>query len=274
MRKWTTLIALVGLGVGYVGAAQADFVFSAPPRETQKKGEYFYQPIAEFLTKATGETFVYEYPVSWPTYAKKMKTNHYDLIFDGPHFVSWRIENIQHKALVKLPQQHIWTVIAAKDNIQVNELKDLEARRVCGPASPNFGTLTLFTHFTNPVREPVHTITKGWRNGYDAVLDGKCQAAVLPKTNHEVYDPAKQFTKVIHVHDAFPNQGFTAGPGMSPQLKQKVKAALLSAEGQQAMSRLRDRFTKGKELVAAEDSEFDGVNVVLDRAIGFGIYAY
>lgn len=274
MRRWTTLIALFSLGAGYVGAAQAEYIFSAPPRETQKKGEYFYQPIAEFLTRATGEKFVYEYPVSWPTYAKKMKTNHYDLIFDGPHFVSWRIENIQHKALVKLPQQHVWTVIAGKDNVQVNKLDDLEARRFCGPASPNFGTLTFYTHFTNPVREPVHTITKGWRNGYDGVLDGKCQAAVLPKTNHEVFDPAKQFTKVIHVHEPFPNQGFTAGPGMSPELKQRVKAALLSPDGQQAMSRLRDRFTKGKELVAAEDSEFDGVNIVLDRAIGFGIYAY
>jgi hypothetical protein len=40
------------------------------------------------------------------------------------------------------------------------------------------------------------------------------------------------------------------------------------------MGRLRDRFTNGAELVAADDAEFADVSRVLDRAIGFGIYAY
>lgn len=274
MRTHAKIAAVLAVALVLPATALADYLFSAPPRETEEKGVYYYGPVAEFLTQATGERFVYEYAPSWATYAKNMKTGQYDLVFDGPHFVSWRIENIQHTALVKLPQPHEWRVIARTDDPTVNDLKDLEAKKVCGPASPNFGTLTMFSHFTNPVREPVHVITKGWKDGYNALLAGKCQATVLPRTNHAQYDPSGQKTKVIHQHPAFPNQAFTAGPRMSAELKEKVRQALLSPAGQQAMARLRERYAAGKDLVEANDAEYAGVSSVLDRAVGFGIFAY
>lgn len=274
MRTYAKIAAIFAAVFLFPVTAPADYLFSAPPRETKDKGLYYYGPIAEFLTRATGERFTYEYAPSWATYTKNMKTGRYDLVFDGPHFVSWRIENIQHTALVKLPQPHEWRIIARKDDPTVNKLQDLEAKKVCGPASPNFGTLTMFSHFTNPVREPVHIITKGWKDGYDALLAGKCQATVLPKTNHTQYDPSAQRTKVVHQHPAFPNQAFTAGPRMSAELKEKVRQALLSPAGQQATARLRERYAAGKDLVEADDAEYAGVSDVLDRAVGFGIFAY
>lgn len=274
MRRTKIAAVFTALTLWAPAAVLADFTFSAPPRESEEKGHHYYQPIAEYLTRATGEKFVYEYAPSWATYAKKMKTGQYDLVFDGPHFVSWRIENIQHQVLVKLPQQHIWRVVARKDDPTVNSIEDLEAKKVCGPASPNFGTLTMFSHFTNPVREPVHIITKGWKDGYNGVLDDKCQATVLPKTNHEKYDPNGSQTKVVHQHDPYPNQAFTAGPQMSDELKERVRQALLSPEGQQAMTRLRERYAGGRDLISANDAEYAEVNRVLDRAVGFGIFAY
>lgn len=273
--KTKTLTAVL---VGALGAlptlASADYLFSAPPRETPAQARKYYQPIADFLTKATGEKFVYDLPVSWPTYAKNMKTGAYDLVFDGPHFVSWRIDNIQHTALVKLPQPHEWRIIARKNDPTVNDISDLEAKRVCGPASPNFGTLIMMSHFNNPVREPVHIITKGWKDGYNAMLAGKCQATVLPKTNHVQYDPQGEQTKLVYQQKPYPNQAFTAGPRMSPDLKERVRQALLSPAGQQAMALLRERYAGGKELINAQDTEYAGVGAVLDRAVGFGIFAY
>jgi ABC-type phosphate/phosphonate transport system substrate-binding protein len=255
-------------------AHAAEYVFSAPPRETPERAQAIYAPIAEFLTQATGETFRYEFPPSWPTYAKQMKTGQYDLVFDGPHFVSWRIDNIQYDALVKLPQPHVWTIIARADDPLVNNLQDLEAKKICAPASPNFGTLTWLSSYSNPVREPVHVITKSWRNGFDGVMSGKCFAAVLPKTNRQKFDPEGRLTKVVHTYEPHPNQAFTAGPQMSENLKRRVQQALLSPEGQAAMGRLRERFTNGAELISADNAEYAGVSRVLDRAVGFGVFAY
>lgn len=252
-------------------SAFSEYVFTAPPRETRERGMEIYKPIADYLTRATGEVFIYQHPGSWEAYSDAMKRGEYDLVFDGPHFVSWRIAHVDHQAIVKLPQLHIWRVISRRGDASVNTLEDLVGKRVCAPKSPNFGMLTFMSHYTNPERQPEHVITKGWKDGYNAVLDGKCQATVLPKTNHQKYDPSGTFTKAVHTHLPYPNQGFTAGPRMSPGMKRQVQESLLSSEGQAAMAKLRSRYAGDKLMIAAEDEEYEGISMVLDRAENFGV---
>ena len=275
MSKWSPFKALLLLSLFLVpAAAMAEYVFTAPPRETPEAGERIYRPIADFLTQATGEVFVYRHPQGWANYTKQMQGGAYDLIFDGSHFVSWRTENADHIALAKLPQLMVWTIVASRSDPFTDKLSKLKGRKVCAPSSPNLGMLTLFSNFPNPVREPVQIRTLSWRDGFDAVVAGKCYAAVLPETNLKMFDPNGQYTKVLKRYDPMPNQAFTGGPRLSPQLKQRVRAALLSPEGQEATKGLRNRFAKGKSLVAATNEEYRGVSVVLNNALGWGIYAY
>jgi hypothetical protein len=112
-------------------------------------------------------------------------------------------------------------------------------------------------------------ITKGWKDGFNGVVQGKCEATVLPKTNHRKFDPELSRTKAVHTHLPYPNQAFTAGPRMSSALKARVRAALLSDDGQAALSRLRDRYTRGAKLVSAENEEYEGISMVLKRASNF-----
>ncbi len=252
----------------------SDVIFSAPPRESAQKGIEHYKPIADFLTQALGEKVVYERPISWAGYSKKMREGYYDIVFDGPHFVSWRIANIDHKALIKLPQPHVWTVIARNDDLSINSLDDLVAKKFCAPGSPNFGTLTLLSHYPNPAQEPLQVTTKGWKNGFDSLIARKCYATVLPQTNHRKYDPVGTLTKVIHTHQPYPNQAFTAGPRIGDPVKLKIQQALLSEEGQTAMLKLRERFAAGEKLIPANNEEYDGISKVLDRAVGFGIFGF
>jgi hypothetical protein len=256
------------------GLALADYLFTAPPRETPEAGQRIYGPIAAFLTQATGEIFSYRHPEGWANYTKRMQAGDYDLIFDGSHFVSWRTENADHVALVKLPQRMVWTIVASRSDPFTDRIGKLMGRKVCAPSSPNLGMLTLFSNFPNPVREPVQIRTLSWRDGFDSVVAGRCYAAVLPETNLQMFDPNGQYTKVLKRYDPMPNQAFTAGPRISAQLKQRVRSALLSPQGQEASKGLRDRFAKGQSLVAATNSEFRGVSAVLDNALGWGIYAY
>ncbi len=265
MCKVSALIA----SLAYPVELLAEYVFTAPPRESVERGVEIYKPVADFLTQATGERFIYRHPQTWSEYSRGMQNKEFDLVFDGPHFVSWRVQNIQHEVILKLPQLMIWRVITGKNNSNIHTLDDLVGRTICAPKSPNFGMLTMMSHFPNPDREPIHVITKGWKDGYNGVVSGKCEAAVLPKTNHKKFDPREEKTRSVHNHLPYPNQAITTGSKISPALKARVVDALLSEDGQKSLSRLRDRFTRGAELVSAESEEYEGISMVLKRADNF-----
>ncbi|HEX9625972.1 MAG TPA: PhnD/SsuA/transferrin family substrate-binding protein [Acidiferrobacterales bacterium] len=247
----------------------AEYVFSSPPRESMQKEMEIYQPIAEFLSRATGETITYEYPGNWLTYQTKMLKNQYDVLFDGPHFVGWRITKKEHIPLAKLPQPQTWIVITKAGHPRAKRLSELAGQKVCVHAPPNFGTLTLLSLFTNPARQPYMAEIKGWKAGFQGVMDGKCSATILPLTNWKEFDPDGTMSTVLHRHQPYPNQAFTAGPRVPTALKNKMITALLSPAGQQAMSKLREQFAGGKELVPADKDEYRDVALVLQNVWGF-----
>lgn len=261
---------IIGLSaLMFCSSSFADYMFSAPPRESLEKGIKVYKPIADFLTKVTGDTFTYHHPETWKEYTSLMHTDKMDLVFDGPHFVDWRIHNTEHKALLKLPQISRWQIIARADDVSINSVKDAIGKKACAPASPNFGMLNLFSHYPNPDKQPVHVKVKGWSNVYEAVKSGKCDIGILPKTNRASYEKNSNSTKVIYTHLPYPNQGFTSGKRISYSMHEKIKRALLSDEGQRALLNLRNRYAAGKNLVAAENDEYDGVRIVLKKADNF-----
>jgi ABC-type phosphate/phosphonate transport system substrate-binding protein len=269
MHTAITRITFVFLTMMISQTVYAAYVFTAPPRETLEEGVKVYQPIADFLTRMTGKQFVYQQQRSWDDYVKGMRSENYDLVFDGPHFVDWRIHNIEHETLIKIPHLLQWRVIAAKGDKEITKLEDLVGRKTCAPGSPNFGMLNLFSHFQDADKQPVHVEVKGWKNVYEGILNGDCVAGVLPKKNHEIYDSQQLHSKAIHTHLPYPNQAMTASKRIPQELKQKIRAALLSKEGQQALENLRKRYTGGSRLVSAVDEEYDSIHSLLIKAKNF-----
>jgi ABC-type phosphate/phosphonate transport system substrate-binding protein len=249
-------------------ASNEEYTFSSPPREQSADGADFYQPIVELLTKATGKKFVYRPPDNWLTYQVEMRKGVYDVIFDGPHFVGWRIKQLGHAPLLKLPQPHVWVVIT-KQGSKYASVKALSGRKVCVHASPNFGTLTLLSLFDNPARQPLMMEIKGWDSAYKGVVEGKCEATILPATNLKKLDPEQKVTRIIHQHQPYPNQAFTLGPRITPAMHDKILKAMMSEEGKLATKGLREKFCKGDDLVAATKEEYAGVALVLKSYWGF-----
>ena len=245
------------------------YIFTAPPRETVEDGNRLYQPIAEFLSKKTGQKFEYKQQTSWPDYVRGMREEQYDIIFDGPHFVDWRIHNLQHHTVVKIPHLLQWRVIAREGDNSITRLEDLVGKKTCAPGSPNFGMLNLFSHFPDPDKQPIHVKVKGWNNVYESVKNGNCVAGVLPKKNHQIYDKKNKYTKSIHTHLPYPNQAITTSKKISEELREKIREALLSDEGQEALQQLRKRYTGGTKLVSAEDEEYDSIHTLLLKANTF-----
>ncbi len=253
----------------FSASTQAAFVFTAPPRETAENGIKVYKPIADFLTQATGVEFVYRQQTSWSEYVRDMKAGKYDLVFDGPHFVDWRIHNIKHHTIAKIPHLLQWRVIARSGDSTITKLDDLVGKKACAPGSPNFGMLNLFSHFKDPSAKPEHIQVKGWNHVYDGVKNGLCDAGVLPKKNHRIYDKGQKYTKAIHTHLPYPNQAFTASENIPEVLREKIRKVLLSEDGQKAMINLRARYTGGTVLVSAVDEEYDSIHSLLLEAKTF-----
>jgi ABC-type phosphate/phosphonate transport system substrate-binding protein len=67
-----------------------------------------------------------------------------------------------------------------------------------------------------------------------------------------------------------PNQAFTAGARVSPELKNKITTALLSPEGKIATQKLRDEF-KVQDFEPATKEEYAGLGKLLRDTWGFDL---
>jgi len=265
--KHRTCAAIVLVAAFAIQTAAADLVLSAPPRETPEAGLMTYGPLAEFLSKAIGEKVEYRYPANWGLYQALMTKGEYDLVFDGPHFVSWRIQRLQHVPLAALSGRLSFVVVALQTDTQVQAIKDLVGKKVCAHAPPNLATLTLFDQFTNPSRQPRLVETKGFEGAYQGLLAGKCVGTVLPLEAHKKLDAAAR-TKVLYTSEPFMNQALTAGPRVSVQTQQKIAKALLEAEGKTASQQIAAAFG-GSEFVAVTKDDYAGYDGLLKNTWGF-----
>lgn len=253
-------------------AAQDEYVFTAPPRDVSGSDESaIYKPVADYLSAVTGKKIVYQDPNNWLSYQDKMRKGVYDLVFDGPHFISWRVAKIQHEPLAKLQGKLVFVVIAKKDNDKIASIKDMAGRQVCGLAPPNLATLTMYSLFDNPSRQPLVRQAKSFKEAYDDMMAGKCVAATMGKGFYTKFDKDQAVTKVLYTSPGVPNQGFSAGPRFSSQDKAKMADALVAPGARAKMAKFFENFSKEKDLVKVNRSEYEGVAVLLKDAYGFDL---
>jgi ABC-type phosphate/phosphonate transport system substrate-binding protein len=247
-----------------------ELVMSSAPREEQAEAEAIYGPLAEHLTKVLGKKVVYKYSGNWGMYQGLMQKGAYDIVFDGPHFNSWRVDRTQHNVIVKVPGEHVFVVLTRKDNDKLRELKQLAGRTVCAHAPPNLGTLTMLNEFDNPARQPLIVNIDGWKNIYDGLMANKCVAAVIPLKALEKFEKdGNRQAKIIFRGATLPDNAFSVGPRLTPSDQDKVARALLSPEGEKATTVLREKYAHGKSFAAANNKEFAGLGTYLRNEWGY-----
>lgn len=271
-KSLAALAALIFVTHGAIVTA-ADLVFAVPPRESEQKAREVYQPIADYMSKVIGQKVVLRYTDNWLTYQSDMLKDTYDIVFDGPSFLGWRIAKLQHVPLARLQGNLVFAIIARKDNVKVTELKDLAGRTVCGFAPPNLATLTMYTQFANPARQPlVQEVSGGFKGAYDGVVAKKCEGGVLQAALYEKFNqgPSKDATQILYKSKPVPNQGFSAGKRVPADMQKKLSEALVSADGQAATAKLRAEFGN-KDIVPATAQEFEGLGLLMKDVWGFAL---
>ncbi len=261
---------ITNLGVSPATSAQ-EYIFSAPPRGTPEIEAQVYRPIAAYLSKVTGKRIVYKHPDNWLNYQNDLQKGRYDLVFDGPHFIGWRIAKMQHQPLAKLPGNLAFVVFVSNDNKRIRRLGDLAGRTLCGLAPPNLATLTMYNQFPNPARQPLVIEVKSFKAGYDQVNMGKCVAGVMRD---------KMFAKLQKIHggqariiwrsQGTVNQGFSAGPRFSIDDKKRIASSLLSRDAAPHLDKFYNRFSKKqKNLERVTVSEYSELGGLLRDVWGF-----
>jgi len=274
MRKSTfgSMLALLVAGIFFSQQLQAKLIFTAPPREPKQKALELYTPFAEHLSQLLGEEVEYHYPRGWLRYQRDIRRNVYDLIFDGPHFASWRMLHLGHKPLVKLPGTLIFYFITPVTNVDITKTSDLIYKKVCIIPPPNLTALVLLAELNDPIKEPVLKSVKG---GMPAVFkelgENSCIAAVVRSNFFDKKLPKEQRAKykIIHTTKPIPNQVITAGSKVNKTSRDKIIQSLTEGEGVEITNNIVKRFggKKVKSFIKATKEDYDEQNKLLEGVI-------
>jgi ABC-type phosphate/phosphonate transport system substrate-binding protein len=268
LTKWLLLLSL--LVVSPLIFAQ-DLILTAPPREKPADGLKQYGPLADYLTKLLGQKVVYQHPGNWLTYQRDMREDKYDIIFDGPHFISWRMLHLDNEVLVRLPGTLEFYLIAKKSDDKLNSIDDMIAQEFCGINPPNLATLSIIAAFPNPVRQPV---IKGIRGGaatvYKAFIDGQCPAAVVRSGFFKkgLKDDERAKLKIIYASKPYPDQAISVSKRVTAREKSLIVQALTNGDGVKATQPIIKRFGgKATHFIPAKHDDYVGINTLLEGVI-------
>jgi ABC-type phosphate/phosphonate transport system substrate-binding protein len=249
--------------------AVADLILSAPPRENPSQGKELYEPIAEKLSDLLGEKVVYQQPKNWADYTNKMRDGYYDIIFDGPHFVAWRQKNLKHTPVASLPGSLEFFIVTSKENIQLNNARDLVGKKICGMPSPHLATDLVYDLFKNPVLQPtIYEVKGGQRNSFQAFKDGKCVATIFRSTLYnKLPDEERKNLKIVVKTRTLPNQTISVSQRLQKQAN-TIADFLVSKDGAITANNLLSRYSgRKKQFIKAKPEKFVGAADILEGVV-------
>ena len=271
MKTLVHLCALVTATLIATPAFSQDLILTAPPRESAADGQTLYGPLADYLSSLLHKKVVYVHPASWFEYEHDMRKDKYDLVFDGPHFISWRIAHLGNTVIVRLPGTYQAYLLAKKSDDKINSLDDMVGKQLCGLPSPNLTTVSILAAFTNPTRQPV---LQGIRGGFTTVLkalmDGQCETAVIRNVDYnQLLTPAEQASlKIVYKSVEFPEQGPTVSKRLSEPERQQITQALTVGAGVNATLPIIHSVNKNvAHFIPAAQQDYLGFSQFLEGVI-------
>jgi len=185
-----SLFFLVFIVTNFTTAVLAkDLILSAPPRETPEAGNKMYSPIAGYLSEMLGVNVKYIHPGNWLNYQREMRSDKYDIIFDGPHFIASKEKKncdaavlrtaFHDKKLTDEQRSTLKTLFISKampnQGISVSRRISAEQKlRIKAGLTESKGmasTKILLTHFAGKAKSLIPT-QSGEYAGYNNLLEG------------------------------------------------------------------------------------------------------
>jgi phosphonate transport system substrate-binding protein len=257
------LIATLTLLAVVTGATAAELTFAVHPVLPQARTIQVYQPLATYLSKATGQNIKLVTSPNFLAHWQMMKRGEYDLILDGPHFTDYRVKKMGYTVLAKLPEVVSHALVANEEQM-ILEPAELVGKTIATTAAPAVGALQLAELYPNPLRQPRIVETPDFQEAAELAAQGKVAAAMIPSPL------VGRYPNLITVHTTtqVPSPGISASPKVGAELQQALRRALLDApnnpDGRKALEALNTAA-----LEAADDSSFQGMAQLLEGMWGY-----
>lgn len=267
MKCFRILSLFLSIVISQGVVAKAPLVFATPPTQSVEMTLKNYQPLVDYISGVIGREIIIKPAANFFEYSKNMRKGDYDIVFDGPHFINWRIKKLGHSVVAKQPGELHFSIIVKKDS-NIKKLRDLWAKRVCAPPAPHLGTLTLIDLYKNPIREPVIAAVSGFKEGLKCLRSGKGVAALV-RDKYWLKKADQSGLRVLHVTTRkMPARGLSVNSRINKRAQKKIMRALTSKEGAKYAEQAF-RSIGGGKFVKASTSEFSQLDDLIQIVYGF-----
>lgn len=261
------LALLLGNALSHA-ADEETIVFSTAPTHSTEVTVRLYSPLVSFLTRVTGKKVVIESADNFIEYSVRMRQGDYDILFDGPHLVGWRMAVLGHIPIARLPGT-IKIVVVAREDSTVKTMQDLETGRnkVCTFASPNMLTMAFLSYYPHPARQPTLLRAQGFKELEQCVRSDRGDVAVLRDKLWNKMDQTG-LRLIAAPERGYPERTFTISDKLDKDLRKQIAEAMLSEEGQKVLQAVMKQFKKDK-LIKANPDDYAGLGSLLNTVWGF-----
>lgn len=246
--------------------AKEEIVFATAPTQPEAETRKLYTPLLQHLSEFTGKKFVLKTAKNFVEYSNKMRAGEYDMIFDGPHFVGWRMERMGHVPLARFPGE-IRIVVAGHTDSAYQSIEELAGVRVCAFPSPNMLSMAFLQYFPNPVRQPALIRAQGFKGLNSCLREEKGEVAVLRDKLWAKMDQ-EGLRLVAAPKRGYPERTFSISKEIEAALRSQIAEALVSQSGITAGEVLLKRFKRDK-FIKADPKEYAGLGALLNPVWGF-----
>lgn len=255
------LLLLFAASAGHVRAAELRLGIQPvlPPSELQAA----YQPLADYLARATGSKVVIEPAGNFLAYWERMRRGSYDLVLDAAHFTDFRVKRLGYHVLAKLPDTVSYALVTGED-VLLFDAQEMIGKTLATVPSPSLGGVRLSQMYPNPLRQPVIVETSNFQDALDKVKQGKAVGALVPT---RLVSGRLDLNTVLTTRPV-PHMGLSAAKGVSPAVRGAIRKALLSArdtpEGRRMLTAVQ---LEGFEPATA--ATYDGYARLLEGVWGY-----
>lgn len=266
-RGLRSAVARWGLGCALAllapTAALAELTLAVHPVLPTEKTQAEFQPMARYLSAATGQPVKLVTTENFLSHWQMMKRGEYDLILDGPHFTDYRIKEMGYEVLAKFPEVVSYTLVANED-LFVLEPRELIGHSIATTPSPALGALRLAELFPNPLRQPNIVEADDSQAAAERTLEGRADAAIVPTPLLNRYPALVPVVTTAQV----PAPAVSASESVPAQVRQTIKQALLQAEQNEAGRKMLEAINIDR-FEDTNAAEYDGYAKLLQGVWGY-----
>lgn len=273
MRKMRTqyiLLAVVVIAM-LAGSASAEIKFGTLPRQNEAEMRAMFDPLAEYLTKETGEKVSLVIPKSFQAFKEEIRAGRLDVGFSNPLiYVEMKnhlnVEPLALSSEVKSGTRIRGILIARKDS-GIAKPQDLKGKKICfmdkDSAAGYIFQMLLLSKAGLDVNNDITILpfAKKHENVCAAVLNGTADAGGIREDELDKVKDKMDISqlRIVGYTDYFPNWPFFATPKLHRDAAEKIRAALLKLKPNDPQNEKILKSARLTGFIPVSDKEYDGL---------------